>query len=76
MSSEPAPTRIQRTPTALTPEQESAIISRSIIIANKERLHRSNASAIYESATPNEHESTDVGRSHSIAFPGLRRNQQ
>jgi hypothetical protein len=65
-SSEPTPTRVQRTQMALTPEQVSAIISRSIIIANQERLQRSNASAIYESATTNKHESTEMGRSHSI----------
>jgi hypothetical protein len=43
-STEPAPARIPRAPTALTPEQESAVISRYLALADQERLQRSNAS--------------------------------
>ena len=59
-SSEPAPTRVQHTPTALTPEQESAVISRYLDLAVQERLQSSNASAIYDSTSPNEHELTKL----------------
>jgi hypothetical protein len=43
-STEPAPAHIPRAPTALTPEQESAVISRYLVLADQERLLRSNAS--------------------------------
>jgi hypothetical protein len=65
-SLEPTPNRFQHTPIALTPEQESAVISLSVIIANQERLQRSNASPNNGSTDPNEHESTKKGRSHSF----------
>jgi hypothetical protein len=65
-SSEPAPARIPRAPTALTPEQESAVISRYLVLADQERLLRSNASINTGSPTSNEHEFTDMGRSHLL----------
>jgi hypothetical protein len=65
-STEPAPARIPRTPTALTPEQESAVISRYLVLADQERLLRSNASLNNGRPTSNKHESTGMGRSHSI----------
>ncbi len=65
-STEPAPARIPRAPTALTPEQESAVILRNIVLADQERLQRSNAWVNNGSPTTNEHESTETGRSHSI----------
>jgi hypothetical protein len=65
-STEPAPDRIPRAPTALTPEQESAVISRYVVLADQERLLRSNASLNNGSPTSNKHESTEMGRSHSI----------
>ena len=34
---------------------------------SQERLQSSNTSAIYDSATPNEHESTKIGCSHSLS---------
>ena len=75
-SSEPAPTRVQRTPTVLTHEQESAVISRYLDLAVQERLQRSNASAIYNSTTPNKHESANMGCSHSFskAFDNIKHN--
>jgi hypothetical protein len=39
-STEPTPVRIPRAPTALTPEQESATISRYLVLADQERLLR------------------------------------
>ncbi len=65
-STEPAPARIPRAPTALTPEQESAVISRYLVLADQECLLRSNASLNNGSPTSNELESTEMGRSHSI----------
>jgi hypothetical protein len=65
-STEPAPARIPRAPTALTPEHESAVISHYLVLADQERLQRSNASVNNGSSTLNEHESTEMGRSHSI----------
>jgi hypothetical protein len=66
-SSEPAPTRVQSTPTAMTPEQESAVISRYLNLVVQERLHSSNASAVYNSTTPNKHECTKMGSSYSCS---------
>ncbi len=43
-SSSAASTRVQRAPTALTPEQESAVISRYLVVADQERLQCINAS--------------------------------
>jgi hypothetical protein len=65
-STEPAPARIPRAPTALTPEQESAVISRYLVLADQESLLRSNTSLNNGRPTSNEHESTEMGRSHSI----------
>jgi hypothetical protein len=65
-SNEPAPARIPRAPTALTPEQESAVISRYLVLADQERLLGSNASFNNGSPTSNKHEFTEMGRSHSI----------
>jgi hypothetical protein len=64
-STEPVPARIPHAPTALTPEQESAVISRNLVLADQERLHCSNASLNNGSPTSNEHESTEMGRFHS-----------
>ena len=66
MSSEPALTRIPRAPTALTPERESAVISRFLVLTDQERLLRSNASLNNGSPTSNEHESPEMGCSHFI----------
>jgi len=65
-STKPTPARIPRAPTALTPEQESAVMSRYLVLANQERLLRSNASLNNGSPTSNEHESTEMGRPHSL----------
>jgi hypothetical protein len=65
-STELAPARIPRAPTALTPEQESAVILRYLVLADQERLQRSNDSVNNGSPTSNEHKSTEMGRSHSI----------
>jgi hypothetical protein len=65
-SSEPAPARIPHAPTALTPEQEFAVISHYLVLADQERLQRSNASLNNGSTTFNKHESTEMGRPHSI----------
>jgi hypothetical protein len=51
---------------ALTPEQESAVISRYLVLADQERLERSHASPNFEGTTPNKHKSTEMARSHSI----------
>jgi hypothetical protein len=65
-STKPVSARIPRAPTALTPEQESAVISRYIVLADQERHLCSNASLNDGSPTSNEHEYTEMGRSHSI----------
>jgi hypothetical protein len=65
-STEPVPARIPRAPTALTPEQESAVISRYLVLADQESLLRSYASYNNGSPTSNEHKYTEMGRSHSI----------
>jgi hypothetical protein len=65
-STKPTPARIPRAPTALTPEQESAVMSRYLVLANQERLLRSNASLNNGSPTSNEHESTKISYPHSL----------
>jgi hypothetical protein len=65
-STEPTPACILRAPTALTPEQESAVISRHPVLADQERLLRSYATLNNGSPTSNEHESTEMGRPHSL----------
>jgi hypothetical protein len=66
-STEPTPAaRIPCVPTALTPEQESAVISRNLVLADQELLLRSSASLNNGSPTFNEHESTEMGRPHSL----------
>jgi hypothetical protein len=77
-SPEPALARIPRAPTALTPEQESAVISSFLVLADQERLQRSSASANYESTPSSEHKSTEMGRSHSIfhASDNIHRNSK
>jgi hypothetical protein len=65
-SFEPTPTRVPRAPTALTPKQESAVISPNLVLADQERIQRSHASTIYEGTSSNECNSTEMGRSHSL----------
>ncbi|KAI2501439.1 hypothetical protein MHU86_13029 [Fragilaria crotonensis] len=68
-----APGHFQRTATALTPEQESAVISRFLETIDQERLQDTdtNNRVNYACELSYEAGSTDMGRSHSLSIkPG------
>ncbi|KAI2505341.1 hypothetical protein MHU86_9047 [Fragilaria crotonensis] len=68
-----APGHFQRTATALTPEQESAVISRFLETIDQERLQGqdTNNRVNYACELSYEAGSTDMGRSHSLSIkPG------
>ncbi|KAI2489629.1 hypothetical protein MHU86_24960 [Fragilaria crotonensis] len=68
-----APGHFQHSATALTPEQESAVISRFLEIIDQERLHGqdTNNRVNYACELSYEAGSTDMGRSHSLSIkPG------
>ena len=64
-SPEPAPGHLQRIPTASTPEQEFAVISRYLALAHQERLQFMNKTANLACKSSNEVGSTNLGRSHT-----------
>ncbi|KAI2510442.1 hypothetical protein MHU86_4015 [Fragilaria crotonensis] len=65
-----APGHFQHTATALTPEQESAVISRFLETINQERLQGqdTNNRVNYACELSYEAGSTDMGRSHSLSI--------
>ena len=65
-SPEPAPGHFQRIPTASTPEQESAVISRYLALAHQECLQLKNKTANLACKSSNEVGSAKMGWSHTI----------
>ncbi|KAI2494158.1 hypothetical protein MHU86_20352 [Fragilaria crotonensis] len=66
-STNKAPGDFQRARTALTPEQESAEISRFLAIVEQERAQDTKTRVTYACKPSNEAGSTEMGRSHSIS---------
>ncbi|KAI2496438.1 hypothetical protein MHU86_18062 [Fragilaria crotonensis] len=66
-STNKAPGDFQRARTALTPEQESATISRFLAIVEQERAQDTKTRVTYACKPSNEAGSTEMGRSHSIS---------
>jgi hypothetical protein len=67
-STNKAPGDFQRARTALTPEQESAKISRFLALVEQERIQDNKTRATYVCNPSNEAGSTEMGRSHSISI--------
>ncbi len=67
-STNKAPGDIQRARTALTPEQESAEISRFLALVEQERIQDNKTRVTYACNPSNEAGSTEMGRSHSISI--------
>ncbi|KAI2513558.1 hypothetical protein MHU86_698 [Fragilaria crotonensis] len=65
-STNKAPGDFQRARTALTPQQESAEISRFLAIVEQERAQDTKTRVTYACKPSNEAGSTEMGRSHSI----------
>ncbi|KAI2499645.1 hypothetical protein MHU86_14826 [Fragilaria crotonensis] len=66
-STNKAPGDFQRARTALTPEQESAEISRFLALVEQERAQDTKTRVTYACKPSNEAGSTEMGRSHSIS---------
>ncbi|KAI2496225.1 hypothetical protein MHU86_18276 [Fragilaria crotonensis] len=66
-STNKAPGDFQRARTALTPEQESAAISRFLALVEQERAQDNKTRVTYACKPSNEAGSTEMGRSHSIS---------
>jgi hypothetical protein len=67
-STNKAPGDFQRARTALTPEQESAEISRFLALVEQERIQDNKTRVTYACNSSNEAGSTEMGRSHSISI--------